>query len=392
MNYTSISDILYADACFLFMITGVICAIIRWVHMCRPYNENGDYFYPARKQVTFFYAAIVMQFPYFLFPSDNGVWCYIRIFGIIYYPVCYAMLFLRYFHWKKLAGWKNWLFFSGPILLLFVLMLMALTTGGRWLEKQYDWIQYMMGALSIILTIRLLSVIRAMHDSIQNYHKQNYSTEEDFPYRFAEKVIWSPLIWIALVWGIFLTESRMFKAFVDVITSAWMILFLCMILHPQRVQRPAQIEEKILQIEEEEKALAKEYMAEADQKENATTETSMQEELFPAIDIENNEVIQAVLSVILRKYKEQHLLKTEVLAEIDKGMIAPASRFIAQVGYYNLINMFRLRHAQLYIEAHPEAKLAEVALESGFLSGSAFSKAQKSVEHIHIEYVKDVKI
>lgn len=93
MNYTSISDVLYADACLVFMVTGVICAAIRWFHMCRPYNENEDYFYPARKQVTFFLVAIAMQFPYFLNPSDSETWCYIRTFGVIFYPVCYAMLF-----------------------------------------------------------------------------------------------------------------------------------------------------------------------------------------------------------------------------------------------------------------------------------------------------------
>ena len=388
MNYTSISDVLYADACLVFMVTGVICAAIRWFHMCRPYNENEDYFYPARKQVTFFLVAIAMQFPYFLNPSDSETWCYIRTFGVIFYPVCYAMLFSRYFHWQKLSGWNNWLFFGGPMLLLAAGMIYSMADHPNWLYRQFEWIQYVIGTLSILLTMRLLRIIRALQRSIHDYHLQNYSTEEDFPYLFAEKILWIPLIWIAFAWGIFLSGSRDFKALIDIVLAVWMVVFLSKILHPQRIQHPAGIEEKVQKIEEEEKALAQECIIAAQEEESAYKMDAGMEG-FP-VKTEDAEVVHAVLAVILRKYKEQHLLKSEVLAEIDKGMIAPANRFIAQVGYYNLINMFRLRHAQLYIEAHPEAKLAEVALESGFLSGSAFSKAKKSVKHIHPEYVANV--
>ena len=77
---------------------------------------------------------------------------------------------------------------------------------------------------------------------------------------------------------------------------------------------------------------------------------------------------------------------------MDKGKAAPASRFIASVGYYNLINMFRLEYARQYIAAHPDAKLAVVAEESGFASGSSFSKAKRSVPEIVPEYVEGVHI
>ena len=63
-------EIYYSLACFTYILSGVFGAIIRWCHMCHPYSEQGDYFYPARRQVTFFYGAVVLQFPYVLCPSD----------------------------------------------------------------------------------------------------------------------------------------------------------------------------------------------------------------------------------------------------------------------------------------------------------------------------------
>ena len=391
MNYSSVTDVLYADACFLLMTTSVICAIVRWAHMCHPYSEDGNYFYPARKQLTFFYAGVVLQFPYFLSPADDGVWCYIRLLGMMYYPMCLSLLYSRYFHGRRLAGRKSGLFFGIPMLLIAALLLLLLTGRGIWIVDQYGWLQYAVCALSVGMTWRLSRIMKAIYRSIRMFHLQNYSAEEDFPYRFAGKMISLPLVWIAMVWCIFVTGSRELKFVIDVVMATWSVLVLCIVLHPQRVGRPAALDEQVHLIKEEEIRQADEYACTTDGSTEAS-EAEASNAPFMAADTADDEVVQAVLAVILRKYKEQHLLKSEVLAEIDKGMMAPASRFMARVGYYNLINMFRLRHAQLYIEAHPSTKLSEVALQSGFLSASAFSKAKKNIKHICPEYVAGVKL
>mgnify|MGYP004682660339 FL=1 len=81
-----------------------------------------------------------------------------------------------------------------------------------------------------------------------------------------------------------------------------------------------------------------------------------------------------VLAVILRRFREPHLLKTEVLLDLGSGKMNKASKFISSIGYYNLVNMFRLEYARLYKEAHPHAKQEEIAIESGFVSRTAYYK------------------
>lgn len=71
-------DIFYALACFTYIIVGITCGIIRWCHMCQPYDKQADFFYPARRQVTFYFAATVLQFPYILCPHDADLWFYVR--------------------------------------------------------------------------------------------------------------------------------------------------------------------------------------------------------------------------------------------------------------------------------------------------------------------------
>lgn len=81
-----------------------------------------------------------------------------------------------------------------------------------------------------------------------------------------------------------------------------------------------------------------------------------------------------------------------MLSEIPKGKVNAASKYITQLGYYNLVNMFRLQHAALYKEARPAAKQEEIAEESGFSSRTAYYKARKSVAAIDDKIVKSVKL
>ena len=168
------------------------------------------------------------------------------------------------------------------------------------------------------------------------------------------------------MWAVFVSDSRWCKLAVDLITSAAMVYMLCIILHPQQLftnkQEPGP--------------------ANDDSKDNATTDSPSE------IDAIGNEV----LSIILRRYREPHLQKSEVLSEIPKGKVNAASKYITQLGYYNLVNMFRLQHAALYKEAHPAAKQEEIAEESGFSSRTAYYKARKSVAAIDDKIVKSVKL
>lgn len=62
----SMPDI-YSDACLVVIVTGLICATIRLCHMCRPFDKEKDYFYPARIQVSAAYAFIaLLMIPYWL--------------------------------------------------------------------------------------------------------------------------------------------------------------------------------------------------------------------------------------------------------------------------------------------------------------------------------------
>lgn len=368
-----------ADACLVLMVTCMVCAIVRWFHVCRPYRDNADFHFPARKQTTFFYAGILMYLPYYLNPADPGAWHYAGIFGIMFYPAIVSLLIMRYFSLQKLEERINQMLFIAPMAML-AAMFVAVLVDSQWFEQQLSWLWWVVGAFSLMLTARLVFVTKKLQNKIREFHTQNYATEDDFPYVFANRVVWMPLAYIALMWCIVIADSRLLKFVLDLLASAWALMFLCMILNPQRISSNDKTTEATAATEPE--------AADAAAAEIAGGSSAETQQATPYSD----DVKRAVIEVILAKYKEKHLKKSDVIAEINQGMIAPASRFIAAIGYYRLINMFRLEYARQYIDAHPEAKQAEIADAAGFVSNTAYCKAKKNVQNIDAYIVSEVHL
>lgn len=225
----------YSLACYTYILSGVICAIVRWFHMCRPFDQRSDYFYPARRQVTFFYAATALQLPYMLCPGDPGSWFFARSFGILYYPVCFALLYHRFFQMRHLWSKKlSIAYFCSPFLLLDALFVIVVFHQNDLLLPYKRLWECIMVCVSILLTYRLVKECRWVAKKVESYHTQNYSNESDFPFTFAKNMLYLPAVWLIVMWTLFLLDNQMVKAFIDLIIAAWHVLFLCRILHPSR--------------------------------------------------------------------------------------------------------------------------------------------------------------
>lgn len=376
----------YSDTCLIFIVTGIICGIIRLMHHCRPYDKEAHYFYPASSLTAFTFMAVAMLTPYYLRPDDTGTWVFVRAFGVMYYPSAFAAMFLRYFKWQKLHGPSAILFFFTPMSLLFAMACAVMyPPAGVWIAEHSSAILGIASGLGIILTVYMLRVLFWLKNQISAYNKGNFADDSDFPHKFAGKVIFLPAIWTAIVWAVLIADSRALNMAADLILSVWMVMFLCLILHPQRLLRPKHIEEQLDQIGSRETKLMEEAIIAAKEEEQA-------DETKDASEPVSNEARRQVLEIILQKYREPHLQKSDILALIDSGKKSEANRFIIRIGYYNLINMFRLEHARLYGLAHPEAKQSEIAEASGFASGSSFSKAKRSVPQVDPEIVSGLKL
>ena len=421
----------YSLACYTYILSGVICAIVRWFHMCRPFDQRGDYFYPARRQVTFFYAATALQLPYMLCPGDPGSWFFARSFGILYYPVCFALLYHRFFQMRHLWSKKlSIAYFCSPFLLLGALFVIVVFHQNDLLLPYKRLWECIMVCVSILLTYRLVKECRWVAKKVESYHTQNYSNESDFPFTFAKNMLYLPAVWLIVMWTLFLLDNQMVKAFIDLIMAAWHVLLLCHILHPSRpVSSKRSIDdmktienenmERILQenellekvVEATDNLISEEPCTEDEagvtDEANVTDEADVTDETDEAIErqlIERNgentrqriekekweSVKNEVLTIVSHRYLEPSLKRIEVIRDVSAMNHTLAGTFITQVGFYRLVNAFRVRHYERLMESDSTSNLGqEIAAEMcGFKNRWGLSNARKRLKDFDYELIE----
>ncbi|MCF0160874.1 MAG: hypothetical protein HUJ99_08785, partial [Bacteroidaceae bacterium] len=100
--------ILYS-ATLAYMVSGVICGFIRWFHMCKPFDQQPQFAYPARRALSIFYGLTLMLAPCLF--DLNGTDCHVFLhsFFAIIYPCCFSWLFRRYFDFLGMFNWSYYL-------------------------------------------------------------------------------------------------------------------------------------------------------------------------------------------------------------------------------------------------------------------------------------------
>lgn len=421
----------YSLACYTYILSGVICAVVRWFHMCRPFDQRGDYFYPARRQVTFFYAATALQLPYMLCPGDPGSWFFARSFGILYYPVCFALLYHRFFQMRHLWSKKlSIAYFCSPFLLLGALFVIVVFHQNDLLLPYKRLWECIMVCVSILLTYRLVKECRWVAKKVESYHTQNYSNESDFPFTFAKNMLYLPAVWLIVMWTLFLLDNQMVKAFIDLIMAAWHVLLLCHILHPSRpVSSKRSIDdmktienenmERILQenellekvVEATDNLISEEPCTEDEagvtDEANVTDEADVTDETDEANErqlIERNgentrqriekekweSVKNEVLTIVSHRYLEPSLKRIEVIRDVSAMNHTLTGTFITQVGFYRLVNAFRVRHYERLMESDSTSNLGqEIAAEMcGFKNRWGLANARKRLKDFDYELIE----
>ena len=315
-------EIYYSWACFTYILSGVFGAIIRWRHMCHPYSEQGDYFYPARRQVTFFYGAVVLQFPYVLCPSDPDAW--------------FAVLFFRYFRMNTICNIQdlnkkalyNLLFILPFLLLIVMFFFVTFRNGDVFTPYQKEW-EYGLGGISLLLSYGFMRECWWLSRKLDNFNIQNYSNEDDFPYAFAKKVFRLPLIGFIIMWIVFLSESREIYMGVNILMAVFMVFFLCQILHPNKAIRSPLVKEELECLENimrrnEDFKPENSASSETDEKVSSCQKVVLDVEggidkealLKQRAEKDWEAVKKEVLTIVSRRYLEPSLKRVDVIRDV----------------------------------------------------------------------------
>lgn len=400
----------YSLACYTYILSGVICGVVRWFHMCHPFDRGGDFFYPARRQMTFFYTATALQLPYVLCPGDPGTWLFARSFGILYYPICFTILYHRYFQTDK--PWRQWsavTYFVTPFLLLGgLLFIVFFHQNNLLIPYKLTW-EIAMGGVSILLSIHLFKECKWLIKKVDSYHTQNYSNESDFPFAFAKKILHLPALGLLMMWTLFILDNQMVKAYIDLFMATWQVQFLCRILHPNKMIHSEQNKNNMDFIENEnmeqilqEKELFEKIVQTTDGQvlEEAPIDdtsdepkliTYNKEKLRLQMEQENWESVKdEVLTIVSKRYLEPSLKRIEVVRDVSAMNHTLAGTFITQVGFYRLVNAFRIRHYERLMASDSSANIGQEAAAElcGFKNRWGLTNARKRLKDFDYDLIE----
>lgn len=353
--------IYYAAACLTFVLSSLFCAVVRWCHMCRPYNMRERYFYPARRLISFIFLGFAMQSVYLFRLHSADAWFFMQAFFVLFLPVAGVFAFKCYF-FVRTRRFRLFTFFGGvlPIFIIFVLWILAWVDGdviGRFMHIMVAFVTgYALGLFVLMLNATLWLLRR-----IRKYQYDEYSNENDFPLRFAVRVVFLPLVFIVVAWCFFISGSRVFCMWLHLVMSVINITVLIIILHPQRKGNVGQDEN-----------------ADGYQDGDIDDVFGLQDDSKTFVSNEIKDVIERRINEALIGHK-LYLNPNLRLGDLARA-VGSNKKYVSIVlnerfgSFYKVLNKMRVEAAVAYVKEHPDATHEEIASHCGFSSVKTYTR------------------
>lgn len=358
--------IYYAAACFAFVLSSLFCAVVRWFHMCRPFDREEAYFYPARRLITLIFLFFTSEAVYLFHPREADTWLFIRSFLVISLPAMGTLAFKRFFFGDERRRRLRILLVGGvPGVAVGALFVMACVGGGV-LERYHTAVLTAVGVLGGVLSLCLLRASWWLYTLINAYQHGEYSNKDDFPVRFASGVVALPLLTVLAGWAVFLTGSREVNAWLNVAMAVMNVAILIVILHPQR--------KECKQINDEmEKAALKTKEEDKDEDVLASYANPTKKANIP-------EAVKDELERSIRKALIEEQLFLNPNLRMDDLITAASSnrRYVSAVlgerfgSFYSVLSNLRIEYAIVYAKEHPDASAEDIAVNSGFTTAKTY--------------------
>lgn len=358
-------EIYYAASCLILVVTSLFCALVRYFHMCRPFDEKEAYFYPARKLITIIYACFALPVVWLFRMDSPDAYFFMRVFLVLLLPGA-GVLSFRQFFFSQTKHRRLIFVLSGIIPLAVILTCWIYGwIGGDTLHRHRDTLFPLIGGYSLLLTVMLLQTTCWLLRQIRLHMQEEYSNSDDFPVRFAGLVAFIPVLYQGAAWWLFITGDHDYNMWFQLAISVMHVVLLIRILHPQRKEYREVMEE------------AEELIAE--KIETVLSDRGSGSSLL-SVDAMNE--LEAKIRVALtedRLYLNPNL-KIGELADAVKSnrkyvSIVMKERFGS---FYKELNRLRIEAAVRYREEHPSASREEIAAHCGFSNVRTYSRNLKS--------------
>ena len=283
----------------------------------------------------------------------------------------FILVMMRSYFFMTTLSPRKRLLFLFPVWACWVVLLFPLF-GIVAFSRTFQWT--MTGVVLAFFTMYLILLNRfrlQLMRQIRALDEDEYSNEDDFPAQFARSIKWLPLVLCLILIVNFLLNDPMVKMIRDAVFTVIDVWFIIYTLNPHRKIKELPMELQKKEEEKEENPVRRRLTEE--QRKN------MEAKMLDLVKGENLYLKDHfTMSDLVKRMNTNKAYLSEVIALSEYG------------SFYQLINTLRIEHACWMLGEDPTLKMEQVALASGFSSGSAFSQVFKRIKGISpSEYLKE---
>ena len=359
--------------CFSVNLTFIVTNLYGWLlkrfFVPNAYRDQFHELYPAQRSVANFYLLQLIEVPYLLMIGRLEALFYANGTAMLVFT-SYMLVMVRAYFFLKTPRPGKMLLFTLPVWSCWIALLLPLF-GFVEFSPMYQYV--MIGVVLAFFVMYLVNLNRLRQQlkrRIRAIDEDEYSNEDDFPVKFARSIQWLPLTLCLILVINFLFNDMIVKMIRDIIFTVINVWFAIYTLNPHRKTKELPME---LQKEEEERGESP-VRRRLSEEQCKIMKTKM-------LDLVNGEKL----------YLEDHFTMSDLVKRMNTNK-AYLSEVIAHSEYgsfYQLINTLRIDHACWMLGEDPSLKMEQVALASGFSSGSAFSQVFKRIKGMSpSEYLK----
>lgn len=350
----------------VFIVTNLYGCLLKRFFVPEAYRHNFHELYPAQRSVANFYLLQLIEVPYLLMVGRPEALFYANGTALLLFS-SYMLMMLRGYFFLEVPSPRKVLRYLLPVWVCWVVMLLPLF-GVLELTPLYKWVMTCVVLALFVMYMVLLDRFRLqLMRRIREIDEDEYSNEEDFPVKFARSIMWLPLVLCVLLAINFVVNDPIVKMVRDLIFTVINVWFAIYTLNPHRNTKKLPME---LQIKNEEEKVIKA---------ETTPRRHLAEEQRKNMETRMLELVKGE-----KLYLEDHFAMSDLVKRMNTNK-AYLSEVISQSEYgsfYQLINTLRIDHACWMLGEDPNLKMEQVALASGFSSGSAFSQVFKRIKGV----------
>lgn len=326
----------------------LVCAAVRWFHMCPPYNRNPRYYYPGRPYVTAAWLSSLCLLPYVFQPESTDAWFLVRLYFLPVTLYYFTLILFSYF--GSVMQWKKWewptVVAGIPVgLALLAALVLAIIPGDQVTDiKSETFVLYILGLVITGVCFTSVAVVRIW---VSRFDSDDYSNPADFPVIQAR--VWLMFIGVNVVfcWTGALLDSPAVMAVIMLFIALSAVIFVITALHPHR-NRPV----------------------EEDSPEQAGL---VYKRSIPVRKKE--EMLAAIRDVVERQkaFQDPHLTLHEVAERCGYNRTYISGLVKSEMGgFFAYVNRLRLAYVDTYLKEHPDATLGEAIETAGFGSRPSY--------------------